>query len=131
MLADRISNVTHALSQAEWIKNWAIEFIKAKKIEGFSPNTIRIYEQQPKNLIIFCEGQMLECISQITFFDVRNIILYLQLEGYNPGGVHVGYRILKTFHRSYDLEAAPDDWRHPILKVKAPKKTFHKDISNK
>ena len=48
MSSDRKTNVTHALSQAEWIKDWAIEFIKAKKIEGLSPNTIRIYEQQRK-----------------------------------------------------------------------------------
>ena len=44
MLSERKTNVTHALSQAEWIEGWAIEFIKAKKIEGLSTNTIRIFE---------------------------------------------------------------------------------------
>jgi hypothetical protein len=48
MSSDRKTNVTHALSQAEWDMDWAIEFIKAKKIEGLSPNTIHIYEQQRK-----------------------------------------------------------------------------------
>jgi site-specific recombinase XerD len=121
MLADRKTNVTHALSEAEWLKDWAIEFIKAKKIEGLSPNTIRIYEQQLKHFMIFCEGQMLERISQITSSDIRNFLLYLQEDGHNPGGVHVGYRILKTFLRWYDLESEPEKWRNPISKVKAPK----------
>ena len=121
---------THAFSQAEWIKDWVIEFIKAKKIEGLSPNTICIYEQQLKHFMNFCERQMLERISQITSSDLRNFLLYLQEEGHNPGGIHGGSRSLKTFHRWYDLEAAPDNWRKPILQVKAPKKTLHKDISN-
>ena len=121
MLPVRETNVTHALSQAEWLKDWAIEFIKSKKIEGLSPNTIRIYEQQLKHFMTFCEGQMLERISQITSSDIRNYLLYLHEEGHNPGGVHVGYRILKTFLRWYDLESEPENWRNPISKVKAPK----------
>ena len=121
MLSERETNVTHALSQAEWIRDWAIEFIKAKKIERLSPNTIRIYEQQLKHFTAFCEGQLLEHISQVSSSDIRNFLLYLQDEGHNPGGVHVGYRILKTFLRWYDLEAEPENWRNPITKVKAPR----------
>jgi integrase/recombinase XerD len=47
--------------------------------------------------------------------------VFLQEEGQNPGGIHVGYRILKTFLRWYDLEAEPENWRNPITKVKAPR----------
>jgi site-specific recombinase XerD len=64
---------------------------------------------------------MLERISQITSSDIRNFLMYLQEEGHNPGGIHIGYRILKTFLRWYDLEAEPDNWRIPISKVRAPK----------
>ena len=48
-------------------------------------------------------------------------MLYLQEDGHNPGGIHIGYRILKTFLRWYDLESEPENWRNPIYKVKAPK----------
>jgi site-specific recombinase XerD len=77
----------------------------------------------------FCERQLLECISQITSSDVRNFLLYLQEEGLHPGWIHISYRSLKTFHRWYDLEAAPDNWGKPILQIKAPKKTLDKDIT--
>ena len=121
MLPERKTNVTHALSQGEWIEDWAIEFIKAKKIEGLSPNTIRIYKQQLKHFLSFCEAQMLERVSQINAGDIRNFLLWLEEGGHNPGGVHVAYRILKTFLRWYDLEAEPENWRNPITKVKAPR----------
>lgn len=121
MLSERKTNVTHALSQGEWIKDWAVEFIMAKQLEGLSHNTIRIYEQQLKYFLTFCEGQMLDRISQVTSSDIRNFMLYLQEGDHNPGGVHVAYRILKTFLRWYDLEAEPEDWRNPITKVRAPK----------
>lgn len=93
----------------------------AKQLEGLSHNTIRIYEQQLKYFLTFCEGQMLDRISQVTSSDIRNFMLYLQEGDHNPGGVHVAYRILKTFLRWYDLEAEPEDWRNPITKVRAPK----------
>jgi len=121
MLSDTRTNLTHALSQAEWLEDWAIEFIKAKKIEGLSPNTIRIYEQQLKHFLAFCEAQLLQQVSQVTASDIRNFLLWLQGQGHNPGGQHVAYRILKTFFRWYDLEAEPENWRNPMSKVKAPK----------
>ena len=121
MLSSTKTSVTHALSQADWLEDWAGEFLKAKKIEGLSPNTIRIYEQQLKHFLTFCDGQMLEQVSQITASDIRNFLLWLGEDGHNPGGQHVAYRILKTFLRWYDIEAEPDNWRNPITKVKAPR----------
>ncbi len=121
MLPERKTTVTHALSQGEWIEDWAIEFIKAKQVEGLSPNTTRIYKQQLKHFLSFCEALMLERISQITAGDIRNFLLWLEEGGHNPGGLHVAYRILKTFLRWYDLEAEPESWRNPITKVKAPR----------
>jgi integrase/recombinase XerD len=115
------TSVTHALSQGDWLQDWAIEFIKAKKIEGLSHNTIRIYEQQLKHFLTFCEAQMLQRLSQVTASDIRKFLLWLQEGGYNPGGQHMTYRVLKTFFRWYDLEAEPENWRNPITKVKAPR----------
>lgn len=121
MLADTKTNITHTLSQADWLEDWAGEFIKAKKIEGLSPNTLRIYKQQLKHLLTFRRGQMLEQVSQITASDIRNFLLWLGEDGHNPGDQHVAYRILKTFLRWYDLEAELDNWRNPIARVKAPR----------
>lgn len=121
MLLDTKTRVTHALSQADWLEDWAIEFIKAKMIEGLSPNTLRIYEQQLKHFLTFCKAQMLDRISQVTSSDIRNFLLWLEEEGHNIGGQHIAYRILKTFFRWYDLEAEPENWRNPITKVKAPR----------
>ena len=67
MLSESKTHITHALSQAEWINDWAIEFIKAKKIEGLSPNTIRIYEQQLKHFMTFCNGQMLDRLGKVWY----------------------------------------------------------------
>jgi integrase/recombinase XerD len=121
MLVNTKINVTHALSQADWLEDWAIEFIKAKKIEGLSPNTLRIYTQQLKHFLTFCEGQMLEQVSEVKSSDIRNFLQWLEDKGRNPGGRHIAYRILKTFFRWFDLEAEPENWRNPITKVKAPK----------
>lgn len=121
MLLDTKTRVTHALSQADWLEDWAIEFIKAKMIEGLSPNTLRIYEQQLKHFLTFCKAQILDRISQVTSSDIRNFLLWLEEEGHNIGGQHIAYRILKTFFRWYDLEAEPENWRNPITKVKAPR----------
>jgi site-specific recombinase XerD len=77
MLPDRKTTVTHALSQGEWIEDWVIEFIKARKIEGLSPNIIRIYKQQLKHFLSFCEAQMLNRVTQIIAGDVRNFLLWL------------------------------------------------------
>jgi integrase/recombinase XerD len=121
MLSDTKTSLTHALSQADWIEDWAVEFIKAKRIEGLSPNTLRIYEQQLKHFLTFCKAQMLNHVSQVESSDIRNFLLWLEEEGHNPGGQHVAYRILKTFLRWYDLEAEPENWRNPISKVKAPR----------
>ena len=74
----------------------------------------------------FYERQMLERISQLTSCDLGNFLLYLQEVGHNHRGIHVGYRIQKTFRRWYDLEAALDNWREPILKVRLPKKRLTK-----
>jgi site-specific recombinase XerD len=121
MLVNTKTSVTRALSQADWIEDWAIEFIKAKKIEGLSPNTLRIYTQQLKHFLTFCNAQIIEHISEITSSDIRNFLLWLEDEGHNSGGQHVAYRILKTFFLWYDIEAEPENWRNPINIVKAPR----------
>ena len=120
MLPDTKSSVTHALSSADWLEDWAAVFLKAKKIKGISANTLRIYRQQLIHFLTYCHSQMLERVSQVTASDIRNFLLWLQEEGHNAGGQHVAYRILKNFLRWYDLEAEPENWRTPITKVKAP-----------
>ena len=63
--------------QAEWIDDWAIEFIKVEELGRLPPNTIWIYEQQMKHIITFCREQMLGRISQILSNDIGSFFLYL------------------------------------------------------
>lgn len=103
------------------LPEWANEFYKAKRTEGVSARTQQFYKDQIRHFLRFCEGQMIENISQISASTIRNYLLWMEEHGHNPGGVHAAYRVLKTFLRWYDAEAEPQAWRNPISKVKAPK----------
>ena len=122
MLQNDQEKLVHPTSQnsVDSIEEWAVEFIKAKRIEGVSIRTQGFYREQLAHFLRFCEGQYIRHIAQITPAIIRDF-LYWYGESHNPGGVHAGYRVLKTFLRWYDQEAEPENWRNPISKVKAPK----------
>lgn len=105
----------------DFLPDWANEFYKAKRLEGVSIRTQGFYKEQMTHFLKFCEGQVIEHISQITASTIRDYLIWLEEEGHNPGGVHAAYRVLKTFLRWFDSEAEPVQWRNPIEKVKAPK----------
>ncbi len=123
METDHRAEVTHApsLQQFDNLQEWLEEYYLAKKVEGLSKNTLRIYKQSMTHFLNYCEGQVITSISQIEPATIRAFMLWLEENGSNPGGVHVDYRSLKTFLLWYELEAEPDNWRNPIRKVKAPK----------
>lgn len=123
MLQDEKISQVHTLSEIERISELANSFYKAKKVEGVSAFTLAFYKQQLRHFLKFCEGQVIDFVSQITANHIRDYLLWLEEGGHNPGGVHAAYRVLKTFLRWYDLEMEPEGWRNPISKVKAPKLT--------
>lgn len=125
MLPEEQQKLVHTPSQnspdfPDFIEEWGVEFIKAKRTEGISTRTQEIYRANLAHFIRFCSAQVIEHISQITPTTIRDFLLWFG-EDHNQGGVHAAYRVLKTFLRWYDLEAEPEGWRNPIAKVKAPR----------
>jgi len=115
------SYITSLIS--EYIPDWANAFYQAKKVEGVSSYTLSFYKQQLEHFMRYCEGQVIQQISQITSGNFRNYLLWLEEMGHNPGGQHAAYQVLKTFLRWYEFEYEPENWRNPISKVKAPRLT--------
>lgn len=114
--------VIHTPSQiSENVGEWANQFYRAKKVEGVSSRTLAIYKQQLSHFLDFCNGQLIEDVTQVTANNIRDYLIWLEETGHNPGGLHVAYRTLKTFLRWFDDEMEPEGWRNPIHKIKAPK----------
>ena len=116
------TNLSHTLTTlSEYIPDWANAFYRAKKVEGISSHTPVIYKQQFGHFLVFCQGQVIEQVSQITPTTIREYLLWLEEGRHNPGRQHAAYRALRTFLLGYENEVEPDDWHNPIKKVKAPR----------
>ena len=113
--------VVQTLSVSDDIEEWATEFYRAKKVEGLSKRTQEIYKTNLARFVEYAHKQVITDIADITAGIIRSYMIYLEETGHNPGGVHIAYRVIKTFLRWYDTEAEPDGWRNPISKVKPPK----------
>jgi integrase/recombinase XerC/integrase/recombinase XerD len=100
-----------------WIENFFLD----RKTRGLSNGTIQFYSKQLKRFIVFCEGQSIKTIEQITANEVRRYLLWMEERGHNPGGRHAGYRVLKTFLRWWQIETEPERWKNPFRIVAAPK----------
>jgi integrase/recombinase XerD len=110
-----------ATDPADYITDWADQFLLAKRAEGRSPATIVFYRQQLGHFLAYCEAQVLSRISELTPANLRAFLLWLAETGHNPGGVHAAYRIVKAYLRWYEYEVDPPDWRNPIRRVKPPR----------
>lgn len=115
------THTTRVLQALEYIPDCANQFFQAKKAEGVSTYTLTFYRQQLGHFLSFCEGQLIQQMSEITSATIREFILWHEDTGHNAGGLHAAYRSLKAFLRWYEQEAEPDNWKNPISKVKAPK----------
>ena len=116
------TNLSHTLNKlSEYIPDWANAFYRAKKIDGMSPNTQAFYKQQLGHFLTFCQGQVIEQVSQISPTTIRDYLLWLEENGHNPGGQHAAYRELRIFLPWHENEVEPENWCNPITKVKAPR----------
>jgi site-specific recombinase XerD len=103
------------------IRQWVGGFLLARKVEGRAATTLAFYKEKLESFLSFAERQHVTAIESIDANLIREFILELESSGHNPGGVHGYYRSLKAFLRWYENEDAPEGWRNPIRKVKAPK----------
>jgi site-specific recombinase XerD len=96
-------------------------FLKAKRAEGVSKNTIHYYGADLKNFLAWCDSQFVKTVEELSPEHVRMFLLYLREGGHNPGGCHGHFRTIKNLLRWYLIEYEPEGWRNPIERVKAPR----------
>jgi len=100
---------------------WVEAFLIDRKAQGLSKGTIYFYQTKLKLFTDYCETQIVKNITEITSPILREYLLFLEVRGHNPGGIHACYRALKTFLLWWEDEIEPEGWKNPIRKVKAPK----------
>ena len=103
------------------IKEWIGAFLIDRKVQNLAPGTLYFYESKLKLFSTFCELIDLSNILDITPDSIRKYLFFLEQKGHNSGGIHAGYRTLRTFLNWWEQETEPDGWKNPIRKVKAPK----------
>jgi site-specific recombinase XerD len=100
---------------------WANGFLQAKTAEGLSRGTLRkIYGPRLRHFVAFCEARGVRQIEGLDPVLLREYLISLA-ERHNPGGCHQYYRVVKTFLRWYEQEAAEPGWVNPIRRVRPPK----------
>jgi len=108
-------------NEDDLIQPWMESFIFDRKIQNMAKGTIHFYISKLKLFLDYCEQMNIIYIHQINTNIIRNYLAYLESKGHNPGGIHAGYRTLKTFLIWWGNETELDGWKNPIMKVKAPK----------
>jgi len=94
-------------------------FLIDKEAQGLSKGTVRLYRVELGYFHSFLQEQGALALLDVAPNTIRRWLLHLA-QTRNPGGVHVNYRVLKTFLRwcwlKYDIESP-----NPITKVRPSK----------
>lgn len=104
----------------DYISVWMVEFLNDRRAQNLSPATVKFYHWELKLFLDYCDAQAVKLISQVTPGFIRQFLIKLA-EDHNPGGVHCVFRSIRAFFNWWEVEAAPEGWKNPIKKVKAPK----------
>jgi len=102
------------------LTTWRDAFTTATKAAGRTPSTLIVYGRVLTAFVAFCSARGVATVEAIDPSIIREHLLAIA-ERHAPSTVHRHYRVIKTWLRWYELEAAPDGWRNPIRRVKAPK----------
>lgn len=95
-------------------------FVLDCQARGLSPRTVKLYDDELTSLLSFLETRQVEDVMSIQTYHLREYLVHLG-QRRNPGGVHISYRVAKTFLRWWEREMEPQDWRNPIVRVRPPK----------
>lgn len=106
---------------APGLTSWARSFLTAKRAEGRTLTTVKVYAAVLSAFIAFCIRQRVTTLEAIDPNLIREYLLSRAEAGCSPADVHKHFRALRTWLRWYEAEAGPDGWRNPIKRVKAPK----------
>ena len=108
------------LAQAGYLDIQVEAFLRDRRAQGMSRHPIKYYRNALKLFCNFCDTQAIKQVTQIVPGDIRTYLLWLSDTGHNEGGVHLGFRTLRTFLYWWENETEPDNWHNPIRKIKAP-----------
>lgn len=103
------------------IFTWVEAFLIDRKAQNLSKGTLKFYQEKLRLFLIYCNSQVISDITQITPNFLRQLLLYLENTGHNPGGIHAIYRAIKAFLRWYENEVELENWKNPISKIKSPR----------
>jgi len=90
-----------------------------KEAQGLSARTIQLYRAELGYFCAYLQDQGMHNLLDVTSTTIRRWLLHLAKRP-TPGGVHVSYRVLKTFFRWCWLEYEIDS-TNPIARVRRPK----------
>jgi len=96
------------------------DFLLAKRSEGLSKTTIKLYTQHLKQFGLWVTSQGIEIYPEITINDYRLYIARELERGVKPRSAHVTYRILRTLSYWYEGEHRKE-YTSPYHDMKAPK----------
>lgn len=105
----------------DYLETWVEAFLIDRKAQNLRTRTLEFYRYKLRAFVAYCQTQAITQISQITPNDIRQFLLYLELNNHNAGGILTFYRAIRAFLLWYQEETEPDDWLNPIRKVKQPK----------
>ena len=105
------------LGDYDSIKSWIDEFLLSKHISGVSDRTIKIYKYHLRKFEEYCNLWGIDQVQNMTPSIIRKFLFELDKKGHNKGGIHLYYRVVKTFLLWYESDLEPNNWKNPIRKV--------------
>ena len=120
---------------ANWTVQWTIEkscfidslpswfdaFLIDRKSQDMAPGTLRFYRDKLKLIDKHLAGEHVSRVSEITPATIRSMLVALEVEGHNRGGIHQAFRTLRAFLNWYAREEEPDAWQSPLRNIKPPR----------
>lgn len=103
------------------IPRWFDAFLIDRRAQELSEGTLRFYRDKLKLIDAHFSAQGIANISEITPLAIRTMLIALEADGHNRGGVHQVYRALKAFLNWYKNEESPANWIDPLRNIKPPK----------
>ena len=103
------------------LPDWVRAFLRACRARGLAVSTVeRAYAPVLASFVAHCGRSGIEAIEAIDPDMIREHLLDVAA-GHAPSTVHRHFRVVRTLLLWYEAEDAPDGWRNPIRRVKAPR----------
>ncbi|MBV7328388.1 tyrosine-type recombinase/integrase [Chloroflexi bacterium TSY] len=113
----------HDAQRGEFLLDHQIdEFFIDRKSRNLTHSTLRWYEESLSTWRDFLITSNVDSTEGVTPNHLRRFILQLHRRRNEGGVVHV-FGAIRAFLKWYENEFASEDWKNPLYKVKAPKRT--------